>query len=233
MGRPPYRFRAYSDRHGANVLRARAVSDDGGAAAGDSVAPNDISPATDAPDNSPATEPTDIDIDERPTRSVGRNIAALMASQSVTWVLATVVLWLIPHYLDADSLGQLRIANSFWEIGAVIASFGTATLLTVEVARNRPAVSDLVRRVLHLRFALFVVVTPIILGALVARSLRLHDRASRCDRRRSRRCSRSCRRRTSRPSTAFRRWGRRRGCWSSSSSARHLGPSPCWYWAVV
>ncbi len=109
----------------------------------------------------------DTDVaDYRPTRSVGRNIAALMASQSITWLLATVVLWLIPRYLDAESLGQLRIANSFWEIGAVIAAFGTATLLTVEVARNRSAVADLLRRVLKLRFALFIAISPIILLTL-------------------------------------------------------------------
>ena len=107
---------------------------------------------------------------ERPRRSVARNALALMASQSFTWVLATIVAWTVPRYLGATALGQWRLATSVAAIVVVLAAFGTNTLLTVEVAKARTSVRSLTKSVLRVRVVAYVVVIPLVAIFLVAGS---------------------------------------------------------------
>lgn len=100
--------------------------------------------------------------DAGPTRSIGRNVAALLSSQAVTWVLATLLVWLVPRVLGAEPVGVLRLATSIWAIAAVFVAFGTPTMLTVEVARNRTAARALVASARRLVLSLFAIACPIV-----------------------------------------------------------------------
>ena len=111
----------------------------------------------------PVTSPADA----QPSRSVGRNVAALMTSQAITWTLTTAVMWMVPRYLGPVSLGQIRIAMSIWAVAVVTADFGTSTLLTIEVSRRRPTVTALVRNVTRLRTVIFVMTLPFVGAFLV------------------------------------------------------------------
>ena len=70
-------------------------------------------------------------------KSLLHNIGALMASQVVTWVMSTVVIVLVPRRVGPESIGNYRIATSLWSIAAVVITFGTSTLLTLEVAKSQ------------------------------------------------------------------------------------------------
>lgn len=105
--------------------------------------------------------------DVGPTRSIGRNIGALLSSQVVTWTLATVLVWVVPKYLGPDAFGLLALAQSIWGIAAVFASFGTTTMLIVEVAQNRTTARTLVRNVQRVRLVLFALACPFVGATLL------------------------------------------------------------------
>lgn len=106
-------------------------------------------------------------VDNGPTRSVTRNIGALVSSQLVTWTLSTLMIWLVPRYLGAAGLGSLQLANSIWAIAVVFATFGTSTLLTVEIARHRSTVGSLLANSIRLRLTIFSVIVPIVAAVLL------------------------------------------------------------------
>lgn len=121
---------------------------------------SDLSPSQ--PDRSfepPLDVPASAD---GPTRSVQRNMGALLASQAVTWALTTAVLWIVPRYVGDVGLGQMGIARSFWGMATVIAGFGTSVLLAAEVAQRRTTVTSLTRAVIKLRVALFALAAPVV-----------------------------------------------------------------------
>lgn len=102
-------------------------------------------------------------------RSVVRNLASLMFSQSVTWVLATVVSIIQPRYLGPAAQGQLRLAVSVWLIAQVVIAVGTTSHVTLEFARRDAEAGVLLGPVTMLRLvaaaastllvALYLVVT--------------------------------------------------------------------------
>lgn len=100
-------------------------------------------------------------------RTVGRNMGALFSSQLVTWVMATVLVWLVPRYLGAADFGAVRLAQAIWMIAGVLVMFGTATLLTVDIAKHRNTARSLTRNVLRVRFVLFGVAVPVVAAVLV------------------------------------------------------------------
>ncbi|WP_162142046.1 oligosaccharide flippase family protein [Ilumatobacter coccineus] len=100
---------------------------------------------------------------------MARNAAALMASQSVTWVLATVVAAIVPRFLGPVPIGRLSLGVAIWLMVSVLASLGTPTMLTVEVARDVPAARVLAARAIRARAVAFVAVAPfVVLLLLVA-----------------------------------------------------------------
>ena len=105
-------------------------------------------------------------VDERnpaPRRSVGQNVVALFSSQLVTWVLSTVLMVAMPRFLGPVAIGELRVAGSLWAVVAVTAGFGTASLLTIEVAKRRNQARALRRTVSRLRAVIFCSLTPVVL----------------------------------------------------------------------
>lgn len=107
-----------------------------------------------------------VAVDTGPDRSIGRNIGALMSSQLVTWTLSTMLIWLIPRYLGADGLGSLQLANSIWAIAVVFATFGTSTLLAVEIARQRATFRSLLANSVRLRLIIMAAIVPIVAAVL-------------------------------------------------------------------
>ena len=107
------------------------------------------------------------EVPPRQRRSLASNIGSLLASQSLTWVFATIVAWTVPRYLGATELGQWRLATSVAAIMVVLASFGTDTYLTIEVAKQRGTARSLVRSVVAMRLALFALLVPFT-GVLLA-----------------------------------------------------------------
>ena len=116
-------------------------------------------PATqDAFEQRPTT-PTD---DTGQRRSIARNAATLLGSQTFTWVLATVMLSLLPRFLGPVGAGRLRIAGSLWAMVSVLAAFGTSTFITVEVAKRRDITTALIRSTNKLRLAAFAALCPFV-----------------------------------------------------------------------
>ena len=97
--------------------------------------------------------------DVRP--SVLRNMAHMMSSQAVSWILGTVAQIVQPRFLGPEGLGQLRLAFSLWMIAQVFASLGTSMYLTLEMARDRQRGAALVGPVLLLRLGAFSVASVV------------------------------------------------------------------------
>lgn len=100
-------------------------------------------------------------------RSVASNIGALMTSQMMTWILSTALIWVVPRYLGPEAFGSLRLATALWLIASVVATFGTSTLLTVEVARRPSTFKSILTNSLRLRFSLAAIVAPIVIAVLI------------------------------------------------------------------
>ncbi len=59
-----------------------------------------------------------------------------MTSQVMTWALSLVLTTLLARRLGPDGSGQLRLASAIWGIIGVFVTFGTGTLITVDLARE-------------------------------------------------------------------------------------------------
>lgn len=95
-------------------------------------------------------------------RSVAKNAATLLGSQTFTWILATVTLSLLPRFLGPVGSGRLRIGGSLWAMVTVLASFGTATFITVEIAKRREIAVSLVHNTNRLRMAVLGALLPFV-----------------------------------------------------------------------
>ena len=94
---------------------------------------------------------------EAPRRSVAANLVDLGSSQVITWALAMVLTIVQPRFLGPEGQGQLRFAYSVWLIIDVLAGLGTASYLTLEIAKNRQRGLAMVKSVLLLRLAGYIV----------------------------------------------------------------------------
>jgi O-antigen/teichoic acid export membrane protein len=99
---------------------------------------------------------------DKPRGRLARNIVVLLASQIVTWGLTTIVMVVRPRYLGPDGVGQLRLAVSLWMVAAVFIGFGTSTLVTLTMARDRGEGAALLRPTVRLRLALWAVAVCVI-----------------------------------------------------------------------
>lgn len=87
--------------------------------------------------------------------SIRRNVASMMSSQLVTWVIATAASLVIPRFLGPEILGEFRLAGSLWAIATVITALGTSQFLQLRIARQQRAGLALVGPVLVLRTLAF------------------------------------------------------------------------------
>lgn len=112
--------------------------------------------------------PPDEDLVGAERASIGRNIAALLTSQLVTWSLATILSIVQPRLLGAESQGNLRLAFSLWTVASVVIGLGTSLFLTLEVARDRRSGLSLLGPVLMIRALAFVGMSVVVAVFVVA-----------------------------------------------------------------
>ncbi|MAT06299.1 MAG: hypothetical protein CL424_14775 [Acidimicrobiaceae bacterium] len=94
--------------------------------------------------------------EEAPRRSITANLVDLGFSQLLTWTLGIVLTIVQPRFLGAEGQGQLRFAYSVWMIVDVLVSLGTASYLTLEMAKNRQRGLSMVRPILMLRLGGYI-----------------------------------------------------------------------------
>ena len=87
--------------------------------------------------------------------SLRRNIAHLMSSQAVTWVLATLVAYVVPRFLGPSGLGRLRVSTAVWTMAQLFVALGTSTFLTLQIARDRQRGDRLVGPIIVMRVVAF------------------------------------------------------------------------------
>ncbi|HLG10841.1 MAG TPA: oligosaccharide flippase family protein [Dehalococcoidia bacterium] len=101
-------------------------------------------------------------------RTIVRNVFALGSAQLVTWLASSVLAVLLPRYLGDGGFGSFSIAFSLTELCGLIASFGTGTFLTREVARDPSAAAALVRTALLTRLPLALAAAALAVAGTVA-----------------------------------------------------------------
>ncbi len=99
---------------------------------------------------------------------MGKNVVALFFSQTVTWILSTILVSTLPRFLGPTSIGQLRIGGSVWTMVTVLAGFGTASLVPIEVARRPRTAAALKRQVIRLRLVVVALLIPFVVAYVVA-----------------------------------------------------------------
>jgi len=107
---------------------------------------------------------------------VAGNVLALGTGQLVTWTASSVLAIALPHYLGDRQLGQISLAFSITELCGLLASLGTGTYVTKEVARRGKAAGGTVATALLLRVPLVLLT---IVAALLASVLLQLDHETR------------------------------------------------------
>jgi len=98
---------------------------------------------------------------------VGRNVAAALVGQFLTWAMSAAVVLFLPAYLGPGGMGKLSLATAFAAVLMAIAPLGTSTVLVKEVARNPDRAVSLLRTSLLLRTPLCLVATVLAYGVAV------------------------------------------------------------------
>ena len=145
-------------------------SDPGGelAAAGETAPTEQTTPTDRGDDLKPGeaddgvTEPAEKHFVQPPRASLQRNVSAMMSSQLFTWVLATVLSVLIPRYVGPEVQGQLTLAGSLFNIGAIFVVLGTGQYLRLEIARQPQEGLSQIGTVLVMRTTAFVPIALLI-----------------------------------------------------------------------
>ena len=78
-----------------------------------------------------------------------------MGAQLITWISALLLMLCLPRFLGAAAVGKLHFALSVLTIISMLATFGTDTLLTKEIARSLDQTAELFGTTLLLRFLFF------------------------------------------------------------------------------
>lgn len=99
--------------------------------------------------------------------SIGRNVAALLTSQAITWSLALLLAIVQPRVLGPSVQGDLRLAVSLWAIAGIVIGLGTSMHLTLSVARDAACGLALLSPVIVLRCIAFAT-SLVVLAAYVA-----------------------------------------------------------------
>jgi O-antigen/teichoic acid export membrane protein len=126
--------------------------------------------STPLPDPGPAdsTAPDVSDAAPSALARVGRNSLILLVSQSITWVLSTVLAVVIPRFFGPEPLGWFTISAALWTMAATCIALGTSTLLTLDFARRGTTAADAAGPVVRLRMVTTTVGFAAVLGFTVA-----------------------------------------------------------------
>jgi O-antigen/teichoic acid export membrane protein len=92
----------------------------------------------------------------RPPVSVRRNMASLLLSQLLTWMVSFVLLVEAPDRLGDDAWGAMSYATAFVGFFTLVVGLGSSTLLTREIARDRSLMSQWVYNAVLLKAAMVV-----------------------------------------------------------------------------
>lgn len=92
---------------------------------------------------------------DQSTRTIAKNIGALLMSQVTTWSLTLALSIFLPRYLGPSQIGQYYLALSIWAITVVLAKFGTEVYNTKEIARHPEQMPQLIGTSLVARTVLF------------------------------------------------------------------------------
>lgn len=92
-------------------------------------------------------------------KSLGRNMSSMFVAQVVTWTISLSLVVLVPRFLGPEAIGELQIAESVWSIAGVIAAFGTRTVVTLAIARDRNNGAEVIGAVLLARTATLAIVS--------------------------------------------------------------------------
>jgi O-antigen/teichoic acid export membrane protein len=90
------------------------------------------------------------------SKTILKNIGALMGSQAITWMLMLLLTIFLPRYLGAEAIGQLHLGMSIWMIMGVFMAFGMDTFLIKAIARDPAQAPDLLGTTLVVRAVLFI-----------------------------------------------------------------------------
>ena len=93
---------------------------------------------------------------ERSRPSLLRNLAHLFSAQVITWLLAMVVSVVLPRHLGPEGVGQLRLPAAIWTMLQLLMGLGSATYLTLEIARNRERGTWVMGTIVVIRLIVFV-----------------------------------------------------------------------------
>lgn len=100
--------------------------------------------------------------------SVLRNMAHLMSSQAVSWVLGLVASVVSARFLGPAAIGEVRLAGSLWLLAQTFVALGTTRYLTLEMAKDPARAHGLTVAILHLRLAAFGVATAVMFAYAIA-----------------------------------------------------------------
>ena len=125
------------------------------------------------PDHAPErTDGADAD-DAGLARRVARNTAAPLAATVVERGLGLLLAMYAARVLGPAGVGAYNVAQNVWQFASIIADFGLGTLLTRDVARDRPAAAQRTATTVGLRLVLAAACAP----AAVLVALLYGDRA--------------------------------------------------------
>jgi O-antigen/teichoic acid export membrane protein len=93
--------------------------------------------------------------------SVRRNMASLLLSQVLTWVVTFALLVEAPDRLGEDAWGALSYASAFVMFFTLVVGLGTSTLLSREIARNPALMSQYVYNAVILKL-IIIVIAPVV-----------------------------------------------------------------------
>ncbi len=98
----------------------------------------------------------------RSGRRLVDNMAALLTSQVLGWVMTLTVIVVVSRALGAVSVGYLQVATTWWALAGVFVAAGTSTVVTLDIARDRNHGMQVLGAVYQARLLLFVLVAGIV-----------------------------------------------------------------------
>ena len=99
--------------------------------------------------------------------SIARNAAAMMVAQVMTWTATFLLILHLPRALGAETYGKLNFSLALMGLFASFVDFGTTTLVTREVARDRSRAEAYLTNVLVLKSVTAVLAYLGLLGSTV------------------------------------------------------------------
>jgi O-antigen/teichoic acid export membrane protein len=102
------------------------------------------------------------------TRTVARNVLALLLTQVISWVLTAAVMFFLPRYVTDIQLGRMTVADSFVQISGVLVAMGSSTVIVMEVAKGRHSPQDYIVSAIGMRLAFALLALLVCVGVAIA-----------------------------------------------------------------